>query len=182
MKEVSNSLALISAALQKINASFIRMDESRKQKISPRVLAPSQGDTGNSSSPKPGVQNLVDERYIPPHRREETGKGINLSTARHGNNGNGANSIRIIPNNQVFGRTNPNLQPGIYDLESNQQGRGSGGSVHQGQILLPQGQMTLPPGNLPFPQGQNAIPQPYLPISQAPRGGGVDLDAVRDVV
>ena len=82
----------------------------------------------------------------------------------------------------MFGRKNPTLQPGIYDLETNQQGRGSGGSVHQGQIPLPQGQMTLPPGNLPFPQGQNAIPQPYLPISQAPRGGGVDLDAVRDVV
>ena len=113
------------------------MDESRKQNTSPRVVVSSQGDTGNSSSPKPGVQNLVDERYIPPHKREEAGKGINLNTARHGNNGNSANSVRIIPNNQMFGRKNPNLQPGIYDLETNQQGRGSGGNVHQGQIPLP---------------------------------------------
>ena len=126
----------------------------------------------------------MDERYIPPHRREEAGKGINLNTIQNGNNGNGgANSVRLIPNsNQMFGRTNLNLQPRIYDLETNQQGRGSRGSVYQGQISLPQGQLTLPPGNLPFPQGPNAIPRPYLPLPQAPRGGGVDLDAVRDVV
>ena len=122
-----------------------------KQNPSPRVVGPSQGDTGNSSSPKPGVQNLVDERYIPPHRREEAGKGISLNTAQNGNNGNSANSIRLTSNNQMFGRINPNLQPGIYDLKTNQQGKGSGGNVLQGQIPLPQGLMTFPPGNLPFP-------------------------------
>ena len=42
--------------------------------------------------------------------------------------------------------------------------------------------MTFPPGNLPFSQGLNAIPQPYLPLTQAPKGGGVDLDVVRDIV
>ena len=79
----------------------------------------------------------MEERYIPPHRREESGKGTNLNTARNGNNGNGANSVRLTPNNQIFSRTNPNLQLGIYDLETNQQGRDSGGNVHQGYIPLP---------------------------------------------
>ena len=92
-------MALISATLQKINASFTKMDESMKQNTSPRVARPPQGDTGNSSSARPGVQNLVEERYIPPHRGEESGKGTSLNTARNGNNSNGANSIRLTPNN-----------------------------------------------------------------------------------
>ena len=86
------------------------MDESIKQNTSPRVTGQPQGDTRNSSSAaRPRVQNLVDERYIPPYRREEAGKGTNLNTARNGNNGNNANSVRLISNNQMFGRTNPNL-------------------------------------------------------------------------
>ena len=62
----------------------------------------------------------------------------------------------------MFGRANSNLQPRIYDLETNQQGRSSGGNIFQGQIPLPQGHMTFPPGNLSFSREPNAIPHLYL--------------------
>ena len=38
MKDLSNSLPLISATLWKINASFTKMDESLKKNPSPRVV------------------------------------------------------------------------------------------------------------------------------------------------
>ena len=51
----------------------------------------------------------MEERYIPPHKREKPGRETNKNTTRNGNNGNGSNTIRLTPDNQMFSRINPNL-------------------------------------------------------------------------
>ena len=121
-------------------------------------------ESGNSAKIAPSVL-VTDDRYIPPHRRDEVGLN-NKSFAPNGlngRNGNSNNSNINKPNQQIFDRTNPTLQPGVYKQEE----RGTGGNFSQSYMPFSQGQMN-------FPQAYIAQPQ-ALPM-------GVDLDAVRDVV
>ena len=61
----------------------------------------------------------MEERYIPPHKRKQSGRETNQNglTGHNGNNGNGSNTIRLTPNNHMFGKMNPNSQLIIYDME-----------------------------------------------------------------
>ena len=75
-------------------------------------------ESSNSTKIAPSVP-VTDDRYIPPHRRDEVGLN-NKSFAPNGlngRNGNSNNSNINKPNQQIFGRTNPILQLGVYEQE-----------------------------------------------------------------
>ena len=104
-------------------------------------------ESDNSTKIAPSVQLVIDDRYIPPYRRDEVGLN-NKSFAPNGlngRNGNSNNSNINKPNQQIFGRTNPILLPGVYEQEE----RGTGGNFPQGYMSFPQGQMNFPQAYIP---------------------------------
>ena len=94
---------------------------SKKNEQSPKqhvTISKALEDSGNSAKIAPSVP-VTDDRYIPPHKRDEVGPN-NKSFAPNGlngRNGNNNNSNINKPNQQIFGRTNPILQPGVYEQE-----------------------------------------------------------------
>ena len=113
---------------------FSKKNEFPKQHVTVSKPDIALKESGNSIKIVPSAP-VTDERYIPPHRRDEVGLNNKLFAPNclSGQNGNSNNLNINKPNQQIFGRTNPILQPGVYEQEE----RGTGGNFPQGYMPNP---------------------------------------------
>ena len=96
--------------LQDIVQVFSKRNELPKQHVTVSKPDVALEESCNSTKIAHSVQ-VTDERYIPPHRRNEVGLNNKSFTPNDLNvrNRNSNNSNINKPNQQIFGRTNPIL-------------------------------------------------------------------------